>query len=121
MALSIIVPMLNEAAALPGLLAQLARWRTRGCEVVVVDGGSTDGSAAMARAFGGYGERITKVEDIVPAIKRGIEQTKKGVPVLLEFITSAPVVALVAEGERAIPAFRLHVHHIIKGGQRDPD
>ncbi len=47
--------------------------------------------AAMARAFGGYGERITKVEDIVPAIKRGIEQTKKGVPVLLEFITSKEV------------------------------
>ncbi|MFO1502991.1 MAG: thiamine pyrophosphate-requiring protein [Steroidobacteraceae bacterium] len=43
--------------------------------------------AAMARAFGGYGERVTKVEDIVPAIKRGIEQTQKGVPVLLEFIT----------------------------------
>ena len=28
--------------------------------------------AAMARAFGGYGERVTKPEDIVPAIKRGI-------------------------------------------------
>lgn len=44
--------------------------------------------AAMARAFGGYGERIEKPADIVPAIKRGIEQTKNGVPVLLEFITS---------------------------------
>ena len=44
--------------------------------------------AAMARAFGGYGERVTKPEDIIPAIKRGIEQTKKGVPVLLEFITA---------------------------------
>lgn len=44
--------------------------------------------AAMARAFGGYGERVTKPEDIIPAIQRGIEQTKKGVPVLLEFITS---------------------------------
>jgi thiamine pyrophosphate-dependent acetolactate synthase large subunit-like protein len=43
--------------------------------------------AAMARAFGGYGERVTKAEDIIPAIKRGIEQTRKGVPVLLEFIT----------------------------------
>ncbi|MDX9885517.1 TIGR04283 family arsenosugar biosynthesis glycosyltransferase [Thauera sp.] len=51
-ALSIIVPMLDEAAALPGLLAQLAHWRTRGCEVVLVDGGSTDGSADMARAAG---------------------------------------------------------------------
>jgi acetolactate synthase-1/2/3 large subunit len=44
--------------------------------------------AAMARAFGGYGERVTKPEDIVPAIKRGIEQTRNGVPVLLEFITA---------------------------------
>jgi acetolactate synthase-1/2/3 large subunit len=44
--------------------------------------------AAMARAFGGYGERITQPEDIVPAIKRGIAKTKEGVPVLLEFITS---------------------------------
>ena len=47
--------------------------------------------AAMARAFGGYGERVTKPEDIVAAIKRGIEQTRKGVPALLEFITSKEV------------------------------
>jgi acetolactate synthase-1/2/3 large subunit len=44
--------------------------------------------AAMARAFGGYGERITEPAQIVSAIKRGIEQTSKGVPALLEFITS---------------------------------
>ncbi len=44
--------------------------------------------AAMARAFGGYGERIEKPADIVPAIKRGIEATKNGQPALLEFITS---------------------------------
>ncbi|NKB57612.1 MAG: thiamine pyrophosphate-requiring protein [Alphaproteobacteria bacterium] len=43
--------------------------------------------AAMARAFGGYGERVTQPEDIIPAIKRGIEQTEAGVPALLEFIT----------------------------------
>jgi acetolactate synthase-1/2/3 large subunit len=43
--------------------------------------------AAMARAFGGYGERVTEPAEIVPAIKRGIEQTRKGVPALLEFIT----------------------------------
>jgi acetolactate synthase-1/2/3 large subunit len=30
---------------------------------------------------------VTKAEDIIPAIRRGIEQTQKGVPVLLEFIT----------------------------------
>ncbi len=44
--------------------------------------------AAMARAFGGYGERVTEPGEIVAAIRRGIEQTKKGVPALLEFITS---------------------------------
>ena len=44
--------------------------------------------AAMARAFGAYGERITAPEEIVPAIKRGIEQTRAGKPALLEFITA---------------------------------
>ncbi len=43
--------------------------------------------AAMARAFGGYGERVLDAAEIVPAIKRGIAQTQAGVPVLLEFIT----------------------------------
>jgi thiamine pyrophosphate-dependent acetolactate synthase large subunit-like protein len=43
--------------------------------------------AMMARAFGGYGERITEPSEIVPAIQRGIAQTKMGVPALLEFIT----------------------------------
>ncbi len=44
--------------------------------------------AAMARAFGGYGERVTDPGEIVAAIKRGIAQTEAGVPALLEFITS---------------------------------
>jgi thiamine pyrophosphate-dependent acetolactate synthase large subunit-like protein len=44
--------------------------------------------AAMARAFGGYGERVTTPEEIIPAIKRGIEQTRAGKPALLEFITA---------------------------------
>ncbi len=47
--------------------------------------------ADMAKAFGGYGERITEPDEIVPAIKRGIEQTEQGIPALLEFITSKEV------------------------------
>jgi len=43
--------------------------------------------AAMARAFGGYGERVSDPAEIIPAIKRGIEQTEAGTPALLEFIT----------------------------------
>ena len=48
--------------------------------------------AAMARAFGGYGERVTEPSEIIPAIQRGIEQTKNGIPALLEFITDKEVV-----------------------------
>ncbi|MDR3490133.1 MAG: thiamine pyrophosphate-requiring protein [Bradyrhizobium sp.] len=44
--------------------------------------------AAMARAFGGHGERIEQPKDIIPAIQRGIAATKEGKPALLEFITS---------------------------------
>ena len=51
-ALAIVVPMLDEAATLPALLVHLAGWRARGCEVVLVDGGSRDDSVAMARAAG---------------------------------------------------------------------
>ena len=42
----------------------------------------------MAKAFGGYGERITEPSEIVPAIRRGICQTREGTPALLEFITA---------------------------------
>jgi thiamine pyrophosphate-dependent acetolactate synthase large subunit-like protein len=43
--------------------------------------------ADMAKAFGGYGERVTDPNEIVPAIKRGIKKTQEGTPVLLEFLT----------------------------------
>ena len=44
--------------------------------------------ADFAKALGGYGERITSPDEIVPAIKRGIEATQNGRPALLEFITT---------------------------------
>jgi acetolactate synthase-1/2/3 large subunit len=47
--------------------------------------------ADMARAFGGYGERVTEPGEVVAAIQRGIEQTKQGRPALLEFITQKEV------------------------------
>jgi acetolactate synthase-1/2/3 large subunit len=42
----------------------------------------------MAKAFGGYGERITDPSQIKAAVQRGIEQTKQGKPALLEFMTA---------------------------------
>jgi len=47
--------------------------------------------ADLARALGGYGERVTEPEQIVPAIRRGIEKTREGTPALLEFITEKAV------------------------------
>jgi thiamine pyrophosphate-dependent acetolactate synthase large subunit-like protein len=44
--------------------------------------------ADMAKAFGGYGERVTDPGQIKAAIQRGIEQTQQGKPALLEFITA---------------------------------
>jgi glycosyltransferase involved in cell wall biosynthesis len=46
---SIVVPLLDEAAALPGLLDHLAELHGR-FEVIVADGGSTDGTIDLARA-----------------------------------------------------------------------
>ena len=44
--------------------------------------------ADMAKAFGGYGERVETPDQIIPAIQRGIQKTQEGVPALLEFLTA---------------------------------
>lgn len=46
--LSIVVPALNEAGRIAGVLRGLAPLRARGTEVVVVDGGSSDGTLGEA-------------------------------------------------------------------------
>jgi acetolactate synthase-1/2/3 large subunit len=76
--LSILLNNFSMAIELPVMKAATAKYR------------STDISghyADMARAFGGYGERVTGPHEIIPAIKRGIEQTRNGTPALIEFIT----------------------------------
>ncbi|MBM3485291.1 MAG: glycosyltransferase [Alphaproteobacteria bacterium] len=56
--LSVIVPVLDEAVRLPGLLARLAAV-TGPVEVIVVDGGSRDGTIAAATATGA---RVIRIE-----------------------------------------------------------
>jgi rSAM/selenodomain-associated transferase 2 len=49
--ISVVIPVLNEAARLPALLATLAA-EPVACETIVVDGGSRDGSAEAAERAG---------------------------------------------------------------------
>jgi acetolactate synthase-1/2/3 large subunit len=53
--------------------------------------GSTDISgdyAALARALGLHGERVTEPGEIVPALRKAIAATEAGTPALVEFITT---------------------------------
>ncbi|MDR9424909.1 MAG: TIGR04283 family arsenosugar biosynthesis glycosyltransferase [Marinobacter sp.] len=52
MALTIIVPVLNEFETLPALLEHLKHWQSRGAEVLIVDGGSNDQTAEEVRHQG---------------------------------------------------------------------
>ena len=47
--ISVVIPVLNEAEGIAATLAALAPLRGRGHEVIVVDGGSSDDTAALAR------------------------------------------------------------------------
>ena len=80
--LSVLLNNFSMAIELPIMQAATEKYR------------STDISgnyADMAKAFSGYGERVTNANDIIPAIKRGIAQTQAGVPALLEFITEKEI------------------------------
>src|SRR5215470_13818265 len=61
MKLSIVMPVLNEADGIAQALGALVPLRSRGVEVVVADGGSSDGTVALARPLA----------DIVIAAPRG--------------------------------------------------
>lgn len=52
MSLTIVIPVLNEAAGLPRVLRHLEPLRARGVEIIVVDGGSEDASVKIVRRLG---------------------------------------------------------------------
>ena len=52
MKLSVIVPVLNEAAGLPGLLSHLVPFIRQGVEVILVDGGSDDRTVDVIESTG---------------------------------------------------------------------
>jgi rSAM/selenodomain-associated transferase 2 len=52
--LSIIIPALNEAAHIVATLETLRDLRARGVEIIVVDGGSADATASLAKPFADF-------------------------------------------------------------------
>lgn len=57
--LSVVVPALNEAEVITETLSALQPLRARGAEIIVVDGGSTDGTPAIAAPLA---DRILRAE-----------------------------------------------------------
>ncbi len=82
--ISIIIPAFNEEEGLPDVLAHLQEWQRRGAEVIVVDDGSIDGTAQVARRAGvrvierrinrGYGA----------ALKAGVREARGEIIVTLD-------------------------------------
>jgi len=70
--ISIIIPTLNEEAALQNSLPLLQQYRERGHEIIVVDGGSHDRTLAVARP---------KVDRLMQTVKSRAHQMNEGAEV----------------------------------------
>jgi len=108
---AIVVPMLNEAAALPRLLRHLAVLHPTPDEVLAVDGGSTDGSVALARAAG---LRVIEhpVRGRAAQINRGVQEASAPLVCVLHADTLLPhdavtvVRAVLADPRTALAGFK---------------
>jgi rSAM/selenodomain-associated transferase 2 len=60
MRLSIIIPILNEANRIPQLFEELEQLQQSNCEIIIVDGGSTDNSVEIAENSGFRVEKSTR-------------------------------------------------------------
>jgi len=60
--ISLIIPTLNGAGHLPGLIDSLRRQTVKGLEVIVIDSDSDDGTDKLAASLGCIVQRITRAE-----------------------------------------------------------
>ena len=86
---AIVIPMLNEAAALPRLLRHLSVLDPAPAEILVMDGGSTDSSAGIARAAG---LRVVEhpVQGRAAQINRGVQEVSAPFVLVLHADTLLP-------------------------------
>ena len=89
--LSIVMPVLNEAAGITATLQALAPLTARGVQLIVVDGGSTDGTAARAQAAGAT--VVTAPRGRALQMNAGAEHASAGVLLFLHADTVLPQAA----------------------------
>lgn len=90
---AIIIPMLDEQTALPGVIATIAALDPSPAEIIAVDGGSRDGSADIARAAGFQVVEHDQKGRAVQ-INRGVEETNAPLICILHADTELPTDAL---------------------------
>lgn len=111
--LSVVIPVRDEARGLPPLLADLAAAPALVAEVVVVDGGSRDGSATVARLAGAL--VLSAPPGRGSQLRQGIAASRAPWLLLLHGDSRLPegwvesVAAAIAQGEGRAWAFRLAI------------
>jgi glycosyltransferase involved in cell wall biosynthesis len=81
---SIVIPALNEEQALVGVLENLRMWSARGAEIIVVDDGSTDGTARVAFDAGARVIRHRNNKGYGAALKAGIRAAEREIVVTFD-------------------------------------
>jgi len=90
--IAIIVPMLNEAENLTSLIVQLSELRQSGAEVIIIDGGSTDGSPQTL--MDAKLEIVAAARGRALQMNAGVLQSDADILVFLHADTQLPVNAL---------------------------
>lgn len=90
-ALSIIIPVRNEAAGIAAALQALAPLRARGAQVIVVDGGSSDDTVALVRAaLGPDGQLLQSPPGRARQMNAGARQAEGAALLFLHADTQLP-------------------------------
>ncbi|MEX1044357.1 MAG: glycosyltransferase [Acidimicrobiia bacterium] len=115
-ALSVVVPVHNEATFLPSALPALievVQEVSPGAEILVVENGSTDGTADVARDLGGDAVRVIELDrpDKGEALRRGFAEATG------EWVVSVDVDYFSADFMRAVLTSQADV---VIGSKRDP-
>jgi len=88
MFISIIIPVLNEEQSVKSLLQQLQAYRQQGHEVIVVDGGSDDGTVFVSKPLAD--KVITSGSGRAKQMNKGVEESVNEVLWFLHADTSIP-------------------------------